>query len=178
MWFVEVFGSFWAWFQWTLRSRQVILIILLGMFFVFEGLWRKFFRVLEAWIRRASLICGLLRFLEVFELDSSDLWDLGKWFGWFLFECFLYSKLKFLKFLEALRLGFNRDFAYIIAYTRWIAYVIVYTCWTACVIAYTRWCVILFLHDTWQISVGFWVVIAKPSRNTWCFIIGCILWTW
>ena len=35
-----------------------------------------------------------------------------------------------------------------------------------------------FLHDTWQISVGFWVVIAKSSSNTWCFVIGCILWTW
>ena len=35
-----------------------------------------------------------------------------------------------------------------------------------------------FLHDTWQISVGFWVVIAKASSNMWCFVIGCILWTW
>ena len=35
-----------------------------------------------------------------------------------------------------------------------------------------------FLHDTWQISVGFWIVIAKPSSNMWCFVIGCILWTW
>ena len=116
------------------------------------------------WIRRVSPICGLLRFLEAFELDSSnlwdlgrwfgwflfecssylkvrggsssglwrlesielhqfmvcwgfwrlfelgsnDLWDLGRWFGWFLFECSSYSKLKFLKFLEASRLGSNR----------------------------------------------------------------------
>ena len=29
-----------------------------------------------------------------------------------------------------------------------------------------------FLHDTWQISVGFWVVIAKSSSNTWRFVIG------
>ena len=78
------------------------------MFFVFEDLWRKFFGALEAWIRRASPICGLLRFLEAFELDSNDLWDLGRWFGWFLFECSLYSKLKFLKFLEASKLGSNR----------------------------------------------------------------------
>jgi len=76
-------------------------MILLRMFFVFEGLWRKFFGALEAWIRRASPICSLLRFLEAFELDSNDLWDLGRWFGWFFFECSLYSKLKFLKFLEA-----------------------------------------------------------------------------
>ena len=78
------------------------------MFFVFEGLWWKFFKALEAWIRRASLICGLLRFLEAFELDSSNLWDLGRWFGWFLFECSSYLKLKFLEFLEASRLGSNR----------------------------------------------------------------------
>ena len=77
------------------------------MFFVFEGLWWKFFEALEAWKRRASPICGLLRFLETFELDSSDLWDLGRWFGWFLFECSLYSKLKFLK---ALRLDSCRAF--------------------------------------------------------------------
>ena len=83
-------------------------MILLRMFFVFEGLWRKFFGALEAWIRRASPICGLLMFLEAFKLDSSDLWDLGRWFGWFLFECSLYSKLKFLKFLEASKLGSNR----------------------------------------------------------------------
>ena len=35
-----------------------------------------------------------------------------------------------------------------------------------------------FLHDTWQISVGFWIVIAKLSSSMWCFVIGCILWTW
>ena len=39
LWFVEVSGGFWAWFQWTLRSRQVVWMILLWMFFVFEGLW-------------------------------------------------------------------------------------------------------------------------------------------
>ena len=38
LWFVEVSGGFWAWFQWTLRSRQVVWMILLWMFFVFEGL--------------------------------------------------------------------------------------------------------------------------------------------
>ena len=80
-------------------------MILLRMFFAFEGLWQKFFGALEAWICRASPICGLLRFLKAFELDSSDLWDLGRWFGWFLFECSLYSKLKF---LEASKLGSNR----------------------------------------------------------------------
>ena len=83
-------------------------MILLRIFFVFEGLWRKFFEALEAWIRKTSPICGLLRFLKAFELDSSDLWDLGRWFGWFLFECSSYSKLKFLKFLEASKLGSDK----------------------------------------------------------------------
>ena len=64
--------------------------------------------------------------------------------------------------------------AYVTAYTRWIACVIAYTCEAACVIAYTHWCVIWFLHNTWQISIGFLIVIAKPSSNTWCFVIGCI----
>ena len=44
----------------------------LRVFFVFEGLWWKFFEALEAWIRRASPICSLLRFLEAF-------WA---WFQW------------------------------------------------------------------------------------------------
>ena len=51
----------------------MIWMISLRMFFVFEGSWRKFFGALEACIRRALPICGLLRFLEAFELDSSDL---------------------------------------------------------------------------------------------------------
>ena len=56
--------------------RRVLCV--LRAFFLFEGLWWKFFGALEAWICRASLICSLLRFLEDFELDSSELWDLGK----------------------------------------------------------------------------------------------------
>ena len=83
-------------------------MILLQIFFVFVGSWWKFFRALKAWIHRASPIYGLLRFLEAFELDSNVLWDPGRWFGWFLFKCYLYSKLKFLKFFEASRLGSNR----------------------------------------------------------------------
>ena len=39
LWFVEIFGGFGTWFQWTLRSRRVVWMILLRMFFIFEGLW-------------------------------------------------------------------------------------------------------------------------------------------
>ena len=74
-------------------SRSLCSSCVLRVFFFFEGLWWKFFGALEAWIRRASLICGLLRFLEAFELDSSELWDLGIWFGWFIFECSSYLKV-------------------------------------------------------------------------------------
>ena len=95
-------------FTFFVCSLCIVWMILLQMFFIFKGLWWKFFGTLEAWIRRGSPICGLLRFLEAFELYSNDLWDLGRGFGWFLFECSLYSNLKFLKFLEASRLGSNR----------------------------------------------------------------------
>ena len=80
--------NLWLWACWKFFVLHVH-----HVFFVFEDLWWKFFGPLEAWIRRASPICGLLRFLEAFELDSSELWDLGRWFGWFLFEFSLYSKV-------------------------------------------------------------------------------------
>ena len=35
LWFVEVSGGFWAWFQQTLGSRQIVWMILLWMFFNF-----------------------------------------------------------------------------------------------------------------------------------------------
>ena len=61
------------------RSLFVLRVLfVLRAFFLFEGLWWKFFSALEAWIRRVLLICDLLRFLEAFELDSSELWDLGR----------------------------------------------------------------------------------------------------
>ena len=106
----EVSRGFWAWFQWTLRSRQVVWMILFRMFFVFEGLWWKFFGALEAWIHRVSPICGLLRFLESFELDSSELWDLEIWFGWFLFECSLDSKVKVLEVFRGFKAWFQQSF--------------------------------------------------------------------
>ena len=43
------------------------------VFFVFKGLWWKFFGVFGAWILRASLIPIFLEFLEAFGLDSSKL---------------------------------------------------------------------------------------------------------
>ena len=77
--------NLWLWACW--KSFVLHILLVLRVFFVFESLWWKFFGALEAWIRWGSLICDLLRFLEAFELDSSDLWDLGRWFGWFLFKC-------------------------------------------------------------------------------------------
>ena len=80
--------NLWLWACWKSFVLHVLHVL-----FIFEGLWWKFFEALEAWIRRASLIYGLLRFLEVFELDSNKHWDLGIWFRWFLFECSLYLKV-------------------------------------------------------------------------------------
>ena len=80
----------WACLEILCSSRSLCVLhvlCVLRAFFLFEGLWWKFFHALEAWIHRVSLICGLLRFLEAFELDSSELGDLGIWFGWLLFEC-------------------------------------------------------------------------------------------
>ena len=74
-------------------SRFLYFLHVLCLFSVFEGLWWRFFRALEIGIYRDSLICGFLKFLETFELDSNELWDLERWFGWFLFECFSYSKV-------------------------------------------------------------------------------------
>ena len=83
-------------------------LCVLRAFFVFEGLWWKFFGALKAWIRKTSPSYSFLKFLEAFDLDSNDLWDLGRWFGWFLFECSSYSKLKFLKLPEASGLDSSR----------------------------------------------------------------------
>ena len=50
---VEVSGGFWAWFQWPLRSRKMIWIISLRMFFVFEV---EVFEVLggfKAWFQQS-----------------------------------------------------------------------------------------------------------------------------
>ena len=46
LWFVEVSGGFWDWFQQTLRSRQVVWMALLWMFFNFEV---EVLEGLEAW---------------------------------------------------------------------------------------------------------------------------------
>ena len=51
--------------------------------FVVKVLW-----ALEAWIHRASLVCSFLVFMEVFELDSNEFWDLEGWL-----ECFCFTNL-------------------------------------------------------------------------------------
>ena len=51
-------------------SRSSCVLRVLRVFFIFEGLWWKFFEALEAWIRRVSPIYGLLMFFS----------DLQAWF--------------------------------------------------------------------------------------------------
>ena len=81
------------WLSACWKSFVLHVLRVLRAFFVFEGLWWKFFGALEAWICWVSLICDFLRFLEAFELDSSELWDLRRWFGWFFFKCSSYLKV-------------------------------------------------------------------------------------
>ena len=162
-------------------SRSSCSSYVLRVFFVFEGLWWKFFGALEAWIRRASLICDLLMF--------SDLW------AWFLqtlgsrqmvwMICFDCSPILGLKFLKALRLDSCRTFSLLnlglpkclrkasiyrglkvgeqhvaesdwwhMSQPDWSTYVIAYMCWTAYVITYTceATCVIAYTYaDAWLI---------------------------
>ena len=55
--------NLWLWACW-----KFFVLHILHAFFVFEGLWWKFFGALEAWIRRASPIFFLLRFLKALSL--------------------------------------------------------------------------------------------------------------
>ena len=57
---------------WLCAYYKSFVLHVLHVFFIFEGLWWKFFGALEAWIRWATLICDLLRVLEAFGLDSSE----------------------------------------------------------------------------------------------------------
>ena len=151
------------------------------MFFVFEGLWWKFFGALEVWIRWASPICGFLEFLEAFELDSNDLWDLGRWFGGFLFKCSLYSKLKFLKFLEASGLDSSRAFSLLnLCPPKCLRKASIYRSlgvgerhvaefdwwhmsqldWSAYVIAYMCWTACVIAYTCWCV-IGFCMTLGK-----------------
>ena len=82
----------------------------LCVFFIFEGLWWKIFGALEAWICKTSPIRSFLKFLEDFELDFSELWDLGRWLGWFLFKCSSYSKVEVLEVPRCFRAWFQQSF--------------------------------------------------------------------
>ena len=74
--------------------------------------------------------------------------------------------------------------------------VIAYTCQMSLLTLTDVWQVILLTHavmwlafcilffflmflfpDTWQISVGSWMVMVETSCSTWRFVIGCTLWT-
>ena len=94
-------------------------LCVLRAFSIFKGLWWKFFGALEAWIRRASLICCFLNFLEAFELDFSELWDLRRWFGWFLFECSSYSKVYGRSSSEFLGLEFVEFHWFVVSWSFW-----------------------------------------------------------
>ena len=53
LWFVEVSRGFWSWFKWPLRSRKMIWIISLRMFFVFEVEVREVLGGFKAWFQQS-----------------------------------------------------------------------------------------------------------------------------
>ena len=91
-----------------MRSRKMIWMISLRMFFVFEGLWQKFFRVLEAWIRKASSMCNPWSFWRLLGLISANFKISIGSLDDFASNILCIWRLKFLKFLEASRLDSNR----------------------------------------------------------------------
>ena len=70
LWFLEVSEGLWAWFQWTLRSRKMIGMILFRMFFVFEVEVLKVPRGFRAW------------FQQSFYATKSSLMLLEVWMCW------------------------------------------------------------------------------------------------
>ena len=58
--------NLWLWAYW--KSFVLHVLRVLRVFFVFEGLWWKFSRALEAWICGLSLICGCLSFWRLLSL--------------------------------------------------------------------------------------------------------------
>ena len=58
----------WACLEILCSSRSLCVLCVLRSFFLFEGWWWKLFGVLEAWIHRASLICGLWGFWRLLSL--------------------------------------------------------------------------------------------------------------
>ena len=94
----------------ALRLGRMIWMNVLQMFFVFEDLYWKFFRALEAWICKVSLICSLSVFIEAFELDFNEFWDLEGWLECFDFKCSLYLKVEVLDVLGGFGAWFQQSF--------------------------------------------------------------------
>ena len=109
--------NLWLWACWESFVLHVLRV--LRVFFVFEGLWWNIFGALEAWIRWASLICDFLRFLEAFELDSSEFWDLRRWFGLFLFKCSSYLRVCSGSSLELWRLESIELHQFVVSWSFW-----------------------------------------------------------
>ena len=156
-----------------------------------KTLWWKLFRALEAWIHRASPICGFLKFLEAFELDSNKLCDLGRWFGWFLFKCSLYLKVEVVEGFEAwfLQSFCTSEWFWIFFDASWSVDVLVCgnalglllfirvwgwvsDTWQSLISdichSLIRGALRLFLQDTWHHLIGWNVLIFKVTRvNNW-----------
>ena len=132
LWFVEVLGGFWAWFQWPLRSRKMIWMISLRMFFVFEVEVLEVLGGFKAWFQQSFWTSQSWSFpaLQLQPLPSLSL-------------SFFLASLKCLRNASIYRsLGVGERHVaesnwWHMSQPDWSAYVIAYTCEAACVIAYT-----------------------------------------
>ena len=163
LWFVKVYGGFWAWFQWTSRTRKMIWIISLRMFFVFKV------EVLEApegfkawfqqsfWTSELKISSRCLGFLVSFCNALGWLLFIGVWVcvsdtWWSLIGDTCHSLIGPL--MSSL------------------------TCAGLLMSLLTHTDV--WLVFAWHLANFYWFLSSdrKPSNNTWFFVIGYILWTW
>ena len=130
LWLFEVFGGFWAWFQWPLRSKKMIWMIPLRMFFVFEVEVLEVPEGFRAWFQQSFWTSELKISSRCLGLFSQDVLVSSR------------SPLKCFRKASIYRsLGVSEQHMaefdwWHMSQPDWSAYVIAYTCWTVYVIAY------------------------------------------
>ena len=145
LWFIEVSGRFWAWFQWPLRSRQVVQMILLWMFPAFKAEVLEVPGGFRAWFQQSfstsecfwifsDATCALDGLVYVFQDLSQGV--LVCWNALGSLHRSLRVGERHMAESDWWHISQLDWSAYVIAYTRWIAYVIAYMCWTDYVITY------------------------------------------
>ena len=136
MWFVKVSGGFWAWFQQTLGSRQIIWMILLRVFFDFEV---EVLEDFEIWFLRSFF--------------TSESWSLSSPSS-ALLKCL--RKASIYRSLGVGKRHVAESDRWHMSQPNWSAYVIAYTCEATCVIAYT--CADAWLVFAWHLANFRWLL--------------------